>query len=83
MLTALAWGYGLTCLFVPTLPAATVGVVIVKALAVVHTLECAIFFRALKDSGEPLPANLAGVFVFGVFHYMDVKNRTLEAEPAS
>jgi uncharacterized protein YhhL (DUF1145 family) len=42
-------------------------------LAVVHTIECAVFFRMLKRTGRPLGFELLNTFFFGIIHFTEVK----------
>ena len=42
-------------------------------LALVHVVECAIFFKALKGSGRPLLGQVLRTLAFGVVHYAEVK----------
>ena len=49
-------------------------------LAVVHTLECALFYKTLKRTGRPLGAELAQTFLFGVIHYSEARALVSSAE---
>jgi len=46
---------------------------ILVILAVAHTLEILVFFKACQRAGGSLPLHLANVFLFGVLHMKEVK----------
>ncbi len=39
----------------------------------VHAVECAVFFRTLKQTGRPLGLELAQTLLYGVIHYTEAK----------
>ena len=42
-------------------------------LAVVHAVECVLFYGTLKRTGRPLPLELLQTMFFGVIHYAEAK----------
>ena len=46
---------------------------IIVLLALVHTVEVVIFFKACQRAGGSLPGHLISVFLFGVLHMKDIK----------
>ena len=44
-------------------------------LAVVHVLECAIFFRVVKAAGGSLAQHLLNVFLFGIIHVNEIRQQ--------
>jgi len=42
-------------------------------LAIVHVVECAIFFKALNSTGRPLLGHVVRTLAFGVIHYAEIK----------
>lgn len=46
---------------------------ILLLLAVVHTIEVVVFFKACKAAGGSLPLHLLNVFLFGVLHMGELK----------
>jgi uncharacterized protein YhhL (DUF1145 family) len=42
----------------------------------VHVIECAIFYKSLRDSGRPLGSELVQILLFGVVHYASVREST-------
>ena len=50
-----------------------IGRIVFWVLVVVHTIECAVFYRLLKRAPGSLGSHLAGTFVFGMFHVKDVQ----------
>jgi len=46
---------------------------IIVLLALVHTVEVAVFFKACQRAGGSLPGHLVSVFLFGVLHMKDIK----------
>ncbi len=72
-IVAAIWAWGLLCVISPGLPLAVIGVTAVKAMAVVHAIECAFFYKTLRETGESLPGHLLQTFFFGIIHYQTVK----------
>ncbi len=50
-------------------------------LAVVHSVECAIFYKTLRRTGRPLGVELLQTFFFGVIHYSEAKVLADSIEP--
>jgi len=46
---------------------------IIVLLAVVHTVEVAVFFKACQRAGGSLPGHIVSVFLFGVLHMKEIK----------
>lgn len=42
-------------------------------MVAIHVIECVVFLRALRSTGEPLGSELAKTMVFGVLHYQEIK----------
>jgi uncharacterized protein YhhL (DUF1145 family) len=50
-----------------------IGRTLFYVLFVIHAVECAVFFGALKRTGRPLVLELANTLFFGVIHYAEVR----------
>ena len=48
---------------------------ILLILAVMHLIECAIFFRVVRAAGGSLAQHLLNVFLFGVIHVNEVRQQ--------
>lgn len=46
---------------------------ILVILAILHTLEMVVFFKACQRAGGSLPLHLLNVFLFGVLHMREIK----------
>ena len=46
---------------------------IIVLLALVHTIEVAVFFKACQRAGGSLPGHIVSVFLFGVLHMKEIK----------
>jgi uncharacterized protein YhhL (DUF1145 family) len=69
-----AWLAGLAGFFLPVEPSTGQTLRLVfYGLAIVHVVECAFFFKTLKDSGRPLLGQVLRTLAFGVVHYAGVK----------
>jgi uncharacterized protein YhhL (DUF1145 family) len=69
-----AWLAGIAGFFLPGDPSTGQTLRLVFfGLAIVHVLECAIFFKALKGAGKPLPGQILRTLAFGVIHYAEIK----------
>jgi uncharacterized protein YhhL (DUF1145 family) len=49
------------------------GRVLLLGLVLAHAVECAVFFRTLKQTGRPLGLELMNTFLFGIAHLGEVK----------
>jgi len=49
------------------------GLRILVILAVAHTIEMLVFFKACQRAGGSLPGHLVNVFLFGVIHMKEIK----------
>lgn len=47
---------------------------ILVILAIAHTVEMVVFFKACQRAGGSLGGHLFNVFLFGVFHMREIKN---------
>jgi uncharacterized protein YhhL (DUF1145 family) len=65
---AFLWGYGLACAMSPTLPMAAGAVALIKAFTLIHILEMGLFWPRVKAAPGSRLANMAGIFLFGIFH---------------
>jgi len=57
----------------PGSTAGRIGRIVFWVLVVVHSIECAGFYRLLKRAPGSLPQHLAETFAFGMFHIRDVQ----------
>jgi uncharacterized protein YhhL (DUF1145 family) len=56
-----------------TSPAGVWALRLIVILAVVHTVEMVVFFKACQRAGGSLAGHLLNVFLFGVIHVKDIK----------
>ncbi len=69
-----AWLAGLAGFFLPVEPSTGQTLRLVfYGLAIVHVVECTIFFKTLKESGRPLLGQVLRTLAFGVVHYAELK----------
>ncbi len=68
------WAAAAVCLFLPGEggPVA-LGRWLFGILAVVHAIECVVFYRLLSDAPGGLASNLLQTLVFGVLHVSEVR----------
>jgi uncharacterized protein YhhL (DUF1145 family) len=51
----------------------SLGRMLFGVLAVVHAVECGVFYRTLTKTGRPIGLELAQTFFFGIVHYSEAK----------
>ncbi|MFP6624515.1 MAG: hypothetical protein VCC20_13625 [Myxococcota bacterium] len=69
-----AWLIGASgFLFPPDTTFGQLGRLVFVLLTIVHTIECAVFYRTLKNTGRPLAFELLQTLFFGVIHFTEAK----------
>ncbi len=69
------WLWALSCLISPATPGSEIGVLVFWGLAIVHAIEVAVFFKTVKQTGDPMPLHLAQVFLFGFLHNLAMQEQ--------
>ena len=74
LLVAVTWFAGAAAFLLPASSTlGQVGRLLFYVLLGVHAVECAVFFRTLKQTGRPLGLELARTLLYGVIHYTEAK----------
>jgi uncharacterized protein YhhL (DUF1145 family) len=60
-------------LFADTTTFGQLGRMLFGVLAIVHAVECGVFYRTLTKTGRPIGLELAQTFLFGIIHYGEAK----------
>jgi uncharacterized protein YhhL (DUF1145 family) len=63
-------------LLLPGSTLGTIGLSIICFMLLAHMIECCVFWRSLRMSGNPLAGEILQALLFGYFHFQTIKQRS-------